>query len=88
VVYGASDNTLQQQHDFACKYNLRMPLLSDTSGSYRALLGNPDGAEAAARTTYIVDAEGVVREIIGVPRIGADEHAQAALDSIRALRSS
>lgn len=85
MVYGASHNTPEEQYAFACKFGLGMPLLSDPAGAYRALLGNPDGEAPAARITYVVDAAGVVREVIGVPRIDAAEHPQAALDCVRAL---
>jgi thioredoxin-dependent peroxiredoxin len=86
VVYGASKDSLNAQEKFAGKYELELPLLSDTGGRVRALYGNPDGAdEPASRITYVIDASGVVREIFGVPRIGADEHPPAALQAVRAL---
>ena len=85
MVYGASHNTLEEQHAFACKFDLAIPLLSDPEGAYRALLGNPDGEPPVSRITYVVDSGGIVRDVIGVPRIGADEHPQAALDSLRSL---
>jgi peroxiredoxin len=88
VVYGASSDSLIEQLKFARKFSLQMPLLSDTGGRYRALLGNPDGEEPAARITYVVDAEGIVRAIHGVPRIAADEHPQAALESLKSLHQS
>ena len=85
MVYGASSDPIGALHQFQRKYNLSMPLLSDKHGLLRELLGNPDGAEPAARITYVIDTSGVVRSVIGVPRIGADEHPQAALESIRGL---
>ena len=88
VVYGASHNTLEAQYEFACKYGLSMPLLSDPEWTYRKLLGNPDGGELASRITYVIDAQGIVRDVIGVPRIAADEHPQAALDSLRSFTQS
>ena len=83
MVYGASHNTPEEQYAFACKYALAMPLLSDPDGVYRALLGNPDGEPPAARVTYVVDAGGIVRAVIGVPRVDADQHPQLALDALR-----
>ena len=88
MVYGASHNSLEDQYEFACKYGLGMPLLSDPEWSYRKLLGSPHGGELAARVTYVVDAEGIVRAIIGIPRIDADQHPQAALDTLHALAPS
>lgn len=88
MVYGASKDSLNAQKKFILKYGLRTPLLSDPGGRYRARLGNPDGAEPASRITYVIAGDGVVHDVIGVPRIGADEHAQAALDSLRALLGS
>lgn len=88
MVYGASHNTLAEQYAFACKYVLGMPLLSDPAWAYRKALGMPDGsAELAARITYVTDAEGIVRAVIGVPRINADQHPGAALEALRALAS-
>jgi peroxiredoxin len=88
VVYGASDDSLTDQLKFARKYSLRVPLFSDPNGRYRALLGNPDGEAPVARITYVVDAEGIVRAIHGVPRIAAEDHPRAALESLIGLQES
>jgi peroxiredoxin Q/BCP len=86
VVYGASGDALQAQYDFQCKYALSMPLLSDPEWAYRKLLGMPDGSlEMVSRITYVVDEEGIVRDVIGVPRIDADKHPDAALESLERL---
>ncbi|MDQ3024224.1 MAG: peroxiredoxin [bacterium] len=85
LVIGASSDTLEKQYAFICKFKLSMPLLSDSGGAYRALLGNPDGGLPAARITYVVDAEGKVRCVVGNPRIDAELHPQAALDCLESL---
>jgi peroxiredoxin len=88
VVYGASKDSLNAQRRFIAKYNLATPLLSDPGGRYRALLGSPDGGELASRITYVIDRDSIVRAVIGVPRIAAEEHAQAALESLKRLQVS
>jgi peroxiredoxin Q/BCP len=90
-VLGISADDLPKQYDFICKYKLSMPLLSDADGALRTQLGNPDGSGAGseappvARITYVVDATGIVKATIGVPRIEAEEHPQAALDTLATL---
>lgn len=84
-VIGASRDSVNAQSKFAAKYNLTMALLADTGGRVRAMLGNPDDTEPASRVTYVIDAQGRVAAILGVPRIGADEHAPQALAVVERL---
>ena len=48
----------------------------------------PTASRPRRGITYVIDAQGIVRAIIGVPRIAADEHPQAALDSLALLQGS
>ena len=63
-VFGASTDPAELNKEFADKLMLNYPLLSDPDKSYARSLGvlSPNGA-FAQRWTYLIDADGVIREI-------------------------
>ncbi len=63
-VFGASVDTVELNKQFTDQLKLNYPLLSDTDKSYAKTLGvlNPAGT-VAQRWTYIIDDQGVIREI-------------------------
>ena len=69
-----SVDTVAAQRAFAIKCDVRFPLLADTSGNVSGLYGVLGGAYAA-RVSFVLDAEGLVRYIdenIRVTRHGPD----------------
>jgi len=65
MIVGVSSDNLASHELFADEYDLPFPLLSDIGGKVRKLFGNPDGRKSLiSRITYVIDEQGVVREII------------------------
>lgn len=81
-IYGVSQDGLESHAQFAAKFDLPFPLISDTNGELRRKLGNPDGSEPLiARVTYIVDGAGVVRHIVNGDRSAeVPDHISQALE--------
>lgn len=60
-VLGVSSDQLKTHEEFAAKYGLQFPLISDEKGEVRKLY-------APERVTYIIDKSGTIRFILkGVP---------------------
>ena len=65
MVYGISRDSLESHEAFSEEHGLTVPLLTDKNGQVRRLFGNPDGSHPLEqRITYIIDSEGIVRDII------------------------
>lgn len=65
TIVGVSQDDLASHALFADEHSLPFPLLSDRDGKVREQYGNPDGGGTLIpRITYVIDKEGVVREII------------------------
>lgn len=74
LILGVSRDDADSHNAFAEKYHLPFGLLIDAEGKLRSSLGNPDGIEELiSRITYIIDAEGVVRHIVGAGA-SVDDH--------------
>jgi peroxiredoxin Q/BCP len=57
---------LESHAKFAAKFDLPFALLFDADGKVRASYGNPDASlPPLSRITYIIDAAGTVRHIVG-----------------------
>jgi thioredoxin-dependent peroxiredoxin len=88
VIWGVSADTVDSHQKFAANHKLPFPLLSDEGGKVRALFGNPGGEQAPLirRITYVIDAQGIVREIItGKTGEGVEVHITAALTAVTKL---
>ena len=63
-VWGVSGDNIQNHQRFASRYNLPFPLLSDTGNNLREIIGVPKTLGfIPGRVTYIVDKEGIIRDI-------------------------
>ncbi|NOZ89613.1 MAG: peroxiredoxin [Crenarchaeota archaeon] len=88
VVLGASTDPPERNRRFAEKLGLRFTLLSDPDGSIARLYGVlKEGTKrpSAKRVTFIIDEDGVIREVIENVR-PAEKHADLALEAVRRLR--
>lgn len=84
-VIGISSDSQASHQDFAAKYHLPFPLLSDVGGAVRkayrvpATLGVIPG-----RVTYVIDKQGVIRRIF-TSQLNIERHIAEALAGLRAL---
>lgn len=87
VIVGISKDDLASHQQFSGEHGLPFPLLTDSDGVVRQLFGNPDGsAPLIARITYVIDEQGVVREIINADGTAAvEEHISGALAAVAEL---
>ena len=90
VVLGVSADDVASHQEFADKYSLPFPLLSDTDTKVSQLYDvwkekNMYGKKymGVNRETFLIDKEGVVRKIWH--KVKPDEHAQEVLDTVEAL---
>ena len=87
VVLGISTDSPERQRKFAEKHGFRFLLLSDPDGSIAKLYGvlkKGTKKPSAERTTFIIDGNGIIREILRGIR-PAERHADEALKRVRAL---
>ncbi|MEO7019509.1 MAG: peroxiredoxin [Ktedonobacteraceae bacterium] len=87
-VIGISTDTAQSHQQFASKYSLPFILLSDEGGTVQNLYSVPaithQGMTFASRVTYVIDKQGVVKNIFAdLP--SATQHVSDALKTIQAL---
>ena len=89
-VFGVSGDSLESHGKFKTKYKLNFPLLSDQDhavatkfGAYgeKTLYGRK--FMGIIRSTFIIDAEGVVRKVF--PKVKVDGHAEKVLEAVKAL---
>ncbi len=87
VVIGVSTDPIERNKRFAEKLGLRFTLLSDETGDIARMYGvlRPGARRVSAqRVTFIIDENGVIRNIIkGVKP--AEKHADEALQAVREL---
>ena len=85
-VFGASVDPVDLNKQFAEKNSYNFPLLSDPEKTYAKALGvlNPDPARPFARRwTYIIDKDGVIREIDKMVKVGSHgKDVAAKLDAL------
>jgi peroxiredoxin Q/BCP len=90
-ILGVSPDDTGSHARFASKFELPFPLLSDPDHQVCELFGvwkekNMYGRKSMGveRTTFVIDAKGVVRAIF--PRVKVDGHSEAVLAALDALR--
>lgn len=90
VVLGVSLDNVESHQEFAEKYGLSFPLLSDTDATVADLYGvygerNFYGKKfmGVSRETFLIDRDGVVRKVWR--KVKPDEHAQEVLEAIESL---
>lgn len=64
VIFGISTDDLETQKKFAESLNLEFALLSDAGKKAAEAFGVLNDNGMAARTTFVIDKEGVVQEVI------------------------
>jgi len=81
---GISPDSVDRQADFANRYSLGYPLLSDPEGSVRAQFGVTRGIALAPtkRVTFVIDTDRRVLEVVK-SEIRMSVHADKALDALR-----
>ncbi len=84
VVVGVSTDTEKKHQNFIAKYELPFPLIADTEKEVHELYGTWQlkkfmGRESmgTVRTTFIIDEEGVISDIIG--KVKTKAHAEQIL---------
>ncbi len=89
VVLGISTDSVNANRRFAEKYGLRFELLSDERGEvakkYGVLRTRLSKRPSAERVTFIIDENGVIREIIR--GVKAEEHPIKAIEALKKITS-
>ena len=83
---GISADKVDKQQQFSSKYGFDFPLLSDTDKSVAKAYGvrRGPGLIPNKRTTFVIGADGVVKDIIR-SEISMSKHADKALETLRGL---
>jgi peroxiredoxin Q/BCP len=87
IVLGVSTDPVEKNARFAAKLGLKFKLLSDVNGSVAkkyGVLRSGGRSLSAERVTFVIDGDGVVREVIRGVR-PAEKHADLALESVRRI---
>jgi thioredoxin-dependent peroxiredoxin len=83
-VIGVSGDSAESHAAFSAKHRLPFRLVSDEDGALRRAFGvGRSMGILPGRVTYVIDPEGVVREVFN-SQLRARQHHQRALDAIRA----
>jgi len=73
VIFGISTDDLETQTKFAKSLNLEFALLSDQDGTAAKAFGILNERNMAGRTTFVIDRDGKIQEVIsGGEAIGID----------------
>jgi len=87
VVYGVSPDSVDSHSRFRAKYKLPFPLLADTDkavarkyGAFGEKLMYGKKVVGMIRSTFLIDAKGVVRRVF--PKVRVDGHADAVLAAL------
>jgi peroxiredoxin Q/BCP len=90
VILGVSADPVDSHEAFAAKFSLGFPLLADTSndvarayGAYGKKVYSGKEFEGVLRTTFIIDREGVIRQIY--PEVKVEQHAEEVLGFLGTL---
>lgn len=88
IVVGISSDSVESHQQVVSRLDLRFPLLSDESGTVRALYDVPKTwGLLPGRVTYVIDRDGIVRHIFS-SWFEADPHVAAALETLNEGRPS
>lgn len=81
-VIGVSSDTRESHLAFVQKHNLSFPLISDSEGALRKAFEVPKTLGLfPGRVTYVIDKEGIIRQIFSA-QLAANEHVLQALKSL------
>jgi peroxiredoxin Q/BCP len=88
AVFGVSPDSVASHAKFRSKYKLPFPLLADADkavakkyGAFGEKLMYGKKVVGMIRSTFLIDAEGVVRRVF--PKVRVDGHAEAVLTALR-----
>jgi len=82
-VVGISGDSVDSHDRFAAKFNLPFALVSDPDGAIRRAYGVAPHGPLPTRTTFVIDRQGVVRQILSsLPT--AVQHVEDALAALKA----
>ncbi|GAB6148407.1 peroxiredoxin [Stetteria hydrogenophila] len=87
AVLGVSTDPVDRNARFASKLGVKFKLLSDVNGEVAGKYGvlrEGRGGVRAERVTFIIDGNGVIREVIRGVR-PAEKHADLALEAVKKL---
>ena len=85
VVLGVSNDSVESHRAFAGHHRLPFTLLADASGRLRKAFGVPKTLGVLpGRVTYVIDREGIVRQVFN-SQLAADRHVQEALEVVKRL---
>ncbi|MBW6500538.1 MAG: peroxiredoxin [Bacteroidales bacterium] len=89
VIIGISGQSVESHKDFAAKYSLNYPLLSDKGDKVRELFGVPSDAFGMipGRVTYVVSKEGKVVHVFN-SQTQVRRHVDEALKVVLVLRKA
>jgi peroxiredoxin Q/BCP len=87
VIVGVSSDDVASHTLFADENDLPFALLSDRNNEVRRTYGNPDGSTSLiSRITYVIDRDGIVREIISGNDVNElNDHITRSLSAVAAL---
>jgi len=88
-VVGISYDNAEKHEQFAEKYSLPYPLVSDTDGTIAKKFGveRLGGWLPAKRVTFVIDKDGIVRHVIRA-ELNIDLHIDEALAELKKLQSA
>jgi peroxiredoxin Q/BCP len=86
VVLGVSTDDVESHRRFHAEHRLPFELLSDVDGEVARRYGVPVRLGLAARVTFLIDGEGVVRRVF--EDVDPAVHADEVIDAITALATS
>lgn len=81
AVYGVSTDSPESHKEFREKHGLNFPLLTDEGGVAAAELGVLNEQGRAARTTFLLGAEGEIEKVY--PDVSPETHADEILEDAR-----
>jgi thioredoxin-dependent peroxiredoxin len=87
TVLGVSSDSVDKHAGFAGKHGLPFTLLSDAGGTVRKLYGVPPTlAVLPGRVTYVIDRDGIVRNVFN-SMTNITAHVAEALDMVKGLQA-
>jgi len=84
---GISADKVEKQKQFSDKYTFDFPLLSDPDKTVAKEFGAKRGIGPNKRTTYVIDTDGTVLDVIK-SELNMEKHADQALDILRQRNSA
>jgi peroxiredoxin Q/BCP len=79
---GISADKVEKQHEFSQKHSFDFPLLSDPDKAVAAAFGVKRGIGPNKRTTFVIDRDGTVLDVIS-SELKMNDHADRALEVLR-----